>query len=346
MKSSLILFFITCLIMGCSGTLNPENLSVTSARDEPECEMPQIIVTVYFLHVPARWEPLRRVDTGKGIPKETISPQKLEEILSAVNRDRNAKIMATPKILVNNNEQGEVRYSNKDGDETFSIKINNHITLDGRSMLSEVVFQKSVKVGPDDFNRNSFESGAMLVPGYAFALGGIESVDGMNLLLIQPTIVENKAFHSEPVNSQQTIADSNKQAEGTITMPASQDRPLFNGLPVIGLGRLGAGDISGKKVNELITQADVSHVIILENNTSAPVEMHLGSISSILTANPFIHSFYYIGSSGTRTQSHWSKVNGFFVALLAMKNGDYVGFEVGSDKVRVFNKNGNGWVAK
>ena len=137
---------------------------------------------------------------------------------------------------------------------------------------------------------------------------------------------------------------SGGETEVEIETPAVQvDIPLID-LPISRFYQV--GDISGNCLNEIVEQGDISHVIILNNGTSAPDELHLMRIESILKANPEIQSFYFLDSNGHRTRSYKSEVNGFFSALLAMKNGDYIGFELARDKARIFNKNGDGWVVR
>ena len=115
--------------------------------------------------------------------------------------------------------------------------------------------------------------------------------------------------------------------------------------PVIRLTN--TGDLGGKYINEIVAEGDVTRIIILKNNTSAPNQLHISGISRILRANPKIESFYFIDTkSGHRTRSYESEVHGFFSALLVTKSGDYIGFELSKNKARVFNQEGDGLIAR
>jgi len=106
------------------------------------------------------------------------------------------------------------------------------------------------------------------------------------------------------------------------------------------------GDISGKYLKEIVNQKDITEVIVLANNTSAPIGMHVSTIGSILKKNPKIESLYETDpDSGIRRRLDIFQ-RGFFTALLKTKDDEYVGFQLDRDKARIFTKKGDGWVVR
>jgi len=106
-----------------------------------------------------------------------------------------------------------------------------------------------------------------------------------------------------------------------------------------------SGDLGGRYLNEVIKKDDIIQIIVLEDNTSAPVELHISSIYSMLKSNHKVNSFYFIEpSTGQRTRSFRNEVNGFFTALIRTRNENYVGFEISRSKIRIFNDIGDGFV--
>ena len=118
----------------------------------------------------------------------------------------------------------------------------------------------------------------------------------------------------------------------------------LNQLTIIQMGL--TGDIGNRRISDLVKLEDVNNVIILNNGTSAPSEMHLHTIESIIRKNPEIQSFYSIDpDNGYRTRSYESEIQGFFTVLLQTES-DCIGFDLGRDKIRIFNGIGDGWVER
>ena len=105
------------------------------------------------------------------------------------------------------------------------------------------------------------------------------------------------------------------------------------------------GELGGKYLNEIIKKDDITQIIILEDNTSAPVELHVSTIYSTLKSNPKINSFYSIDpNTGNRIRSFKDEVNGFFTALVKTRNEKYLGLEISRTKIRIFNDTGDGFI--
>jgi len=137
-----------------------------------------------------------------------------------------------------------------------------------------------------------------------------------------------------------------RQPENTLKQNESKvvTTKSLNQLPVIQMSLY--GDLGGRRINDFIKLQDVNNVIILNNGTSAPSEIHLSTIEGILKQNPEIRSFYYIDSdNGQRTRSHESEIHGFFTVLLQTEN-DCIGFDIDGEKVRIFNGIGDGWIKR
>ena len=128
-------------------------------------------------------------------------------------------------------------------------------------------------------------------------------------------------------------------------VPRTTPMTSLSRLPVLSIDR--HGDLGTKQVSDIVAPHDVSRVIVLRNETSAPDVMHIWTIDRILEANPKIQSFFYIDpNTGNRTRSHKSEIHGFFTALLLTREADCIGFDVSREKTRVFNSEGDGWVVR
>ena len=137
----------------------------------------------------------------------------------------------------------------------------------------------------------------------------------------------------------------------TVLHESKSDQLIKPAIPVHLLPRLSlnryTGDLGNEYVNSIITAQDVERIIVFKNETCAPDEVHLYAIERVLRANPLIQSFYYIDpNTGNRTRSHKSEVDDFFTALLLTKDGQCIGFDVSREKLRIFKRDGDGWVLR
>ncbi len=194
-----------------------------------------------------------------------------------------------------------------------------------------------------------------------FLTGKDEEVPGTNLLLLTPTsgaihlqgdkninhyILDGAPSKEVKLNEielikriQQLIGE--KKSISKTHDPKGTDTSILK-LPIACVD--GQMDIGGKYLSEILNSKDISNVVILNNGTSAPDELHLYTIDSILKANPYVQSYFFRVKTGSITRSYKSQLKVFFTVLFAMKNGEYIGFELGQNRSRVFNKNGDGWV--
>ncbi len=149
---------------------------------------PQMLTTAYLVSVPADMPILKEIVPQDKSEAIMISPEKLEVFLSTIKHNPKAKIIANPRILSLDNKDAEVKI----GPEHIKLKVNNHIAPDGKSIRTKIDFQRSISAGQDSVTMQSITSKVTFLPGYAFAVGGYETGEGMELLLIQPTILKKK----------------------------------------------------------------------------------------------------------------------------------------------------------
>jgi len=137
----------------------------------------------------------------------------------------------------------------------------------------------------------------------------------------------NKIEVLEPVNHK---SDQDKSLKWAVNLPR---------IELTSFSR----DIGGKYVGEVIRKEDVIEAIVLNNQTSAPIELHIAAISNILEKDPKINSFYEFEPK-TKARKYLDVFkNGFFTVIFRTRNNEYIGFELNREKVRIFTAKGDGW---
>ncbi len=104
-----------------------------------------------------------------------------------------------------------------------------------------------------------------------------------------------------------------------------------------------SSDVAAKCVSEIVRQEDIVEAIVLNNQTSAPNELHIAAIRDILKKNPEINSFYEFEPK-TKARKYLDVFkNGFFKVIFRTRNNEYIGFELNREKARIYTAKGGGW---
>ena len=127
----------------------------------------------------------------------------------------------------------------------------------------------------------------------------------------------------------------------------------FRRLPTYGLKgfmhqAIWSGNLEGKRINDLIKTADVVKAVVLQNETSAPDSLHLATIGRLLLQNPEIRSLWRkdAKTGAFQRSDKFDASRTFFSTLLVTADGNFVGFHVNREAIRVVARNGDGYVPR
>ena len=108
------------------------------------------------------------------------------------------------------------------------------------------------------------------------------------------------------------------------------------------------GDLGGKRIRDLIDESIVIKAVVLRNNTSMPAGGHLSSIFRVLDENPRILPLWEKDdrTGALRRVDKFDSSRAFFAALLETAKGEFVGFLLDRDAIRIVTKDGDGYVSR
>lgn len=243
-------------------------------KAEQELSTSQILTTGYLIRVPADMPELKGIVPEKGAKEGImISPEKLGVFLEAVRTNLQAKILANPRVLSNDNEEAkvaiveEVPYTQEDGEIAYrdiglKVSITHHITPDNKSIRTEVEYERSLDVGNGDVTMHTVASMVTLLSGHAFALGGYEIAEGVELFLVQPKILERRPSASSPQSSEEMVES----------------------LPAMGGGMGGFG--GAKPGDEIVYPKNWDEIVAEKNNNRGINTVEYPSTNKSVLADP------------------------------------------------------------
>lgn len=186
--------------------------------------VPQILTTSYILTVPADLPQLKEIipinKASFGTP--TITPEKFEAFLNIVQNTPQARMIAAPKLLTNNGEEGEIRTDNIE-DAQIILKIKNTVDSDKKNIRMQLDFnylhnnsqgQKTSVI--------STKTMVMIPSGHAVVVSGMMPQEGQAaILLVKPEILEkpySKTGVVETESQKGQAEDFKQRLEETVTV--------------------------------------------------------------------------------------------------------------------------------
>ena len=147
----------------------------------------------FILSVPADLPQLRELLSGDRSEASIMTPEELHEFLSIAYGTPEVRIVATPKVFLNDRDTGELVTDDVKDFESVTLNVKNIVQPDGKAVLLDLDFQYTLTAS-EAKKVISISSQVILSSGHPVALSRSVSEDQTILLLVKSEVLKRPFY--------------------------------------------------------------------------------------------------------------------------------------------------------